>query len=80
MVAPADAHRLRALALLAGSARGVTKSIMLMNGFTAELLAGLVRDGLATAELEHVRADERSIEVTRLRITDAGRRAIAASD
>jgi hypothetical protein len=79
-MAPADAHRLRALALLAGSARGVTKSIMLMNGFTTELLARLVRDGLATAKLEHVWAGGRSIEVTRLQITDAGRLALAASD
>jgi hypothetical protein len=79
-MAPADADKRRALELLAGSAGGFTTSIMLMTGFTAELLAGLVRDGLATMEPEHVRAGERSIEVTRVRITDAGRRAIAASD
>jgi hypothetical protein len=78
-MARADTDQLRALALLAGSTRGLTKSIMLMHGFTAEFLAGLVRDGLATAESEHVRAGERSIEVIRLQITDAGRRALEES-
>jgi hypothetical protein len=78
-MAPADADQRRALELLADSMRGLTKSIMLMPGFTADRLAGLVRDGLATAKLENVRAGGRSIEVTRLRITNAGRRAIEPS-
>jgi hypothetical protein len=79
-MARADADQRRALELLAGNMRGLPKSIMLMHGFTADRLAGLVRGGLATAKSEHVRAGGRSIAVTRLRITDAGRRAIAASD
>jgi hypothetical protein len=78
-MALADADQLRALALLAGRARGLTKSTMLMRGFAAELLAELVRDGLAAAESEHMRAGGRSIEVIRLRVTDPGRRAIESS-
>jgi hypothetical protein len=41
------------------------------------LLVELVRDGLATAHAERVRAGKRAIKVTRMRITDAGRRALA---
>jgi hypothetical protein len=78
-MALANSDQRRALELLAGSMRGLTKSIMLMHGFTNDRLAGLVRDGLATAKLEHVRAGRRAIEVTRLRITDAGRRALTSS-
>jgi hypothetical protein len=45
-------------------------------GFTADMLAGLVHDGLATAATETVRAGGRAIEITRVKITDAGRRAL----
>jgi hypothetical protein len=38
----------RALSLLAGSAHGRTQAIMLAHGFSAKMLADLVRDGLAT--------------------------------
>ena len=40
-------ERHRALRLLAGSPLGVTEAIMLAHGFTIEMLALLVRDGLA---------------------------------
>jgi hypothetical protein len=42
---------------------------MLAHGFKAELLAGLVHDGLASMVPESVRASGRSVEVARLRIT-----------
>jgi hypothetical protein len=45
-------------------------------GFRADLIADLVRDGLATMQSESVQAGERRIDVRRVRITDAGRRAI----
>jgi hypothetical protein len=63
--------------LAAAGARGCTESIMLAHSFEIELLDGLVRDGLATAEPDRVRAGGRSIEVVRVLITDAGRRALA---
>ncbi len=40
------------------------------------MLAGLVRAGLAAAEREGVMAGGRAIEIVRVRITAAGRRAI----
>jgi hypothetical protein len=74
---PLDDDRRRALALLAGSPRGVTQALMLANGFAAELLAELVLAGLATVVNEMVRAGGPTIKVETLRITDAGQRAIA---
>ncbi len=46
----------RALRLLAGSALGCTEAILLAHGLKAELLALLVRDGLATTQPGTVRA------------------------
>jgi hypothetical protein len=67
----------RALILLARvEATGITEALMLANGFKIEMLNGLVRDGLATAHPETVRG-QRPIEVTRMRITEAGRQALA---
>jgi hypothetical protein len=45
-------------------------------GFTADMLAGLIHDGLATAAPETVMVGGRAIEVTRVKITEAGRRAL----
>jgi hypothetical protein len=67
----------QALRLLAGSPLGATEAIMLAHGFTTEILTVLVRDGLATATPETVHAGKRPIEVVRVRITDAGRLALA---
>jgi hypothetical protein len=66
----------RALELLADSPRGCIEAIMPAHGFKSELLAGLVRDGLASKAPESVSAGWRSVAVARLRITDAGRRAL----
>jgi hypothetical protein len=54
------------------------EAIMIANGFTVDLLAGLVRAGLAMATPQRMRPGDQMIEVTRLRITDAGRRALTA--
>jgi hypothetical protein len=72
-----SAERHRALRLLVGSPLGVTEAIMLAHGFTYTMLDALVRDGLATATPETVHAGKRPIEVVRVRITDAGRLALA---
>ena len=69
-------HR-RALALLASSAHGCTEAILLAHGFSIPLLVELVRAGLANASSERVHAGNREIEVTRVRITAAGREALA---
>jgi hypothetical protein len=69
--------QMRALRLLdEAEPRGCTEAILLAHGFTRELLAGLVHDGLASKRPESVSASWRSVAVARLRITDAGRRAL----
>lgn len=50
--------------------------MLIANGFPAEMLAELVRDGLAMMQGETVKVDERKIEIIRVMITDAGQRAI----
>jgi len=68
--------RRRALELLAGCPDGCTDALMFANGFTAEQLLDLVHAGLATARATRMVAGERTIEVARVRITEAGRRAL----
>ncbi len=53
--------------------RCCTGTTLLAHGFNIDMLAGLVRDGLATARREPVKVDGRIIKVARVRITDAGR-------
>jgi hypothetical protein len=62
----------RALELLAASRDGCTEAILVAHGFTIDLLVELVRAGLATAKAERVVAGGRSMEVARVRITEAG--------
>jgi hypothetical protein len=47
------------------------------HGFTTDFLVDLIRAGLATAQTERAVAGGRSMQVSRMRITDAGRRALA---
>jgi hypothetical protein len=54
-----------------------TEATLLAHGFTISVLAELVLDGFATATPEIEQAGGRAIKVVRVRITDAGRRAIA---
>ncbi len=73
-----DTDRRRAIELLAGSAKqGCTEAFLLAHGFTVELLVNIVRAGFATAQSERVHAGGQPIEVTRVHITDAGRRALS---
>ena len=65
-----------ALELLAASRDGCTEAIMLAQGFTVPQMVDLVRAGLASATAERVRAGGKTIEVARMRITEAGRRAL----
>jgi hypothetical protein len=62
--------------LLAASPGGCTEAMMPAHGFTIPLLVELVRAGLATATAERVVAGSRTIEVARVRITEAGRRVL----
>ena len=70
-------QRRRALELLEASIDGCTEAIMLAHGISVELMVELVRAGLAMAKAERVVAAGRTIEVARVRITEAGRLALA---
>jgi hypothetical protein len=50
---------------------GCTEPIILTHGFTTDFLVDLIRAGLATAQTERAVAGGRSMQVTRMRITDA---------
>ena len=52
---------------------GCTLAIMQAHGFAAKIIAELVRGGLATARAEQMHVGGRPIDVTRVRITGAGR-------
>jgi hypothetical protein len=54
--------------------RGCTEAMVLAHGFTTDFLVDLIRAGLET---ERAIAGGRSMQVTRMRITDAGRGALA---
>jgi hypothetical protein len=72
------ADQRRALRLLAGAPHGVTEAMMLAHGFRREMLARLVLRGLATVTTGTMRAGAATMKVERYRITDDGRRALAA--
>jgi len=69
-------ERRGALGILADAPRGLTQGVMLAHGFTPDTIASLVRDGLAATRREPMRAGGRTIEVVRVKITDAGLRAL----
>jgi len=59
--------------VLAGSPAGCTEALLLAHGFTVETLCAIVGASLATAEAERMMAGGKTVEVQRIRITDAGR-------
>jgi len=72
-----NAGQRRALAILAGAGpRGCAEAILMAHGFPIEMLAALVRNGLAGASLEAPALDRTPIEATRIIITEGGRRAL----
>ena len=71
--------RRRALELLAASPDGCTEALMLTQGFTVEPMLGLVHSTLATVSPERMRLGNKQIDIARVRITGAGRKALAKS-
>jgi hypothetical protein len=61
---------------LAASPDGCTAAILLAHGFKSDRLVELINAGLASVTTERVIAGDRAMEVTRVRITDAGRQAL----
>jgi hypothetical protein len=56
-----------------------TKSLWVANGFTLAMLVSLVRDGLVDVQSETLSGGDRTIEMVRMEITDAGRRVLEGS-
>jgi len=70
-------ERRRMLKLLARSRHSVDEELLVHSyGFRRPTIVGLVSAGLAAAEREVMKAGGETIEVVRVRITEAGRRAI----
>jgi hypothetical protein len=70
------ADQRRALEILASDPQGATEAFMHAHGFSLKTLIRLVRARLATVRREIVKTNGKTIEVVRIMITDAGRRAI----
>jgi hypothetical protein len=54
-----------------------TEGLLLARGFTLPLIADVVNAGLAGAKTERIFGGGEAVEITRVRITNAGRRALA---
>jgi hypothetical protein len=65
-----------ALELLASDPRGATEAFMHGHGFSLRTLVGLVHSRLATVQSEIVIAGGERVVATRIKITDAGRKAL----
>jgi hypothetical protein len=65
-----------ALELLASDPHGTTEAFMHGHGFSLRTLVGLVHARLATVQSEIVIAGGERVVAARIKITDAGRRAI----
>jgi len=67
---------LRVLRVLAKTQHGCDVNAFAYPRFKLEIMAALVRGGLATIRVETVEESGLPIEIARIRITDAGRKAI----
>ncbi len=68
-----------ALAMLATAGRNrATQALLSAHGFDASMIADLVNHGLETLTAEKLRAGGKLIAVAKVRITEAGRDALAA--
>ena len=67
----------RLLEMLAASEDGYdayTEALLMAHGFTHPLIADVVNAGFAAAKTECIFADGEAVEITRVRITNPGRR------
>jgi hypothetical protein len=67
----------RLLELLAASLNGTTDALLVAQGFKLDMMVGLVRAGFAMALPERTFAGGKPVDRTRVKITEAGRRARA---
>jgi hypothetical protein len=59
---------------------GCTADLLVALGFEPDLMLRVVRAGLATAKVETVLATGRAVVISRVRITDAGRRVLTQKE
>jgi hypothetical protein len=77
MNAELTAAQLRVLEMLAGAEpNGCTERALAALGCSVDTLADIIRCGLASMSLERMTAGDRTLDVARIKITDAGRQAI----
>ena len=76
---PLARNQRRALMMLALAMDGRTETLMNARGFSPELIAELVRAGLASTQVGQIDMGQRTVNVARVRITHAGRQALAKS-
>jgi hypothetical protein len=69
-------ERRRALELLASCREGCTETVMLAHGFSIDMMVELINSGLATAQSERFVGGGYQGGSARVRITEAGRRAL----
>jgi hypothetical protein len=75
-VSPHPRRTLELLDLLAISPRGATEALLVRaHGFNSDMIADIIRVGLATAESETV-VGAKPAEVVRIKITEAGQDAL----
>jgi hypothetical protein len=74
---PMSEEQRRLLELLDSAGNGCTANVLVALGFETDLVVGVVAAGLAVSETEPELVDGHAVDVTRVRITDAGRRALA---
>jgi hypothetical protein len=67
----------RVLEMLAAADNGSTDALLLGYGFKLEMMLGMVGAGLVTASAERAAVAGHAVEITRMRITEAGRQALA---
>ena len=79
MLLSADQRRVLAMLLPAGNA-GIAQAALSARGFDASMIAGLVNRGLATVTTEKLLDDGKLTAVAMVRITEAGRRALAVEN
>jgi len=75
-----DADTRSALHLLASAVDGYPESLFQAHGLTPKLIQTLVHAGHVAITISHARAGDRVMAVRRMRITDAGRRALGRRD
>jgi DNA-binding protein len=75
----AKPDRQRMLEVLASCRDGCTEAILRAHGFSVSQMVEIINAGLATATAERVVAGKREMEIARVRITAAGRKALAAT-